>query len=234
MATKATRTTGTQATDYDAIIVGGGHNGLVAAAYLARSGARTLVLEARNKPGGAATTEAPWPDAPDFKVTRLSYVMSLMPPTIINDLQLERHGYKIFPMGPYYQAFPEGGSIKLYADDAQRNHAEVSKWSRQDADAMPRWDAWLAGLAEVLGPLLLTVPPNLGSHKPNDLKETLRLAWRHKNLNVRTIADVTRLMTMSIADLLDDWFESPQVKGALAVNGVIGTWPARTSRAPPT
>src|SRR6516162_229347 len=99
--------------DYDAIIVGGGHNGLVAAAYLARSGARTLVLEARPNTGGAATTEAPWPDAPDFKVTRLSYVMSLLPPTIINDLQLPRHGYKIYPMGPYYQAFPEGGSIRL-------------------------------------------------------------------------------------------------------------------------
>src|SRR5579859_6570484 len=131
--------------DYDAIIVGGGHNGLVAAAYLARSGARTLVLEARSKTGGAATTEAPWPDAPEFKVTRLSYVMSLLPPTIINELELAKHGYKIFPMGPYYQAFPEGGSIKPYADDAQRNHAEVSKWSKQDADAMPRWDAWLAG-----------------------------------------------------------------------------------------
>src|ERR1700759_5564613 len=83
--------------DYDAIIVGGGHNGLVAAAYLARSGARALGLEGRPKTGGAATTEAPWPDAPDFKVTRLSYVMSLLPPTIINDLQLERHGYKIYP-----------------------------------------------------------------------------------------------------------------------------------------
>ena len=69
-------------------------------------------------------------------------------------------------MGPYYQAFPEGGSIKLYADDAKRNHDEVSRWSKKDADAMPRWDAWLAGLAEVLGPLLLTVPPNVGSRKP--------------------------------------------------------------------
>src|SRR5580700_10418626 len=214
----------TQASEYDAIIVGGGHNGLVAAAYLARSGARTVVLEARPHTGGAATTEAPWPDAPDFRVTRLSYVMSLLPPTIINDLELARHGYKIFPMGPYYQAFPEGGSIKLYADDAKRNHEEVSRWSVRDADAMPRWDAWLAGLADVLGPLLLTVPPNLGSHKPRDLAETLRLAWRQRGLSVRTIADVTRLMTMSIADLLDDWFESPQVKGALAVNGVIGTW----------
>jgi len=166
-ATRASAKAGASgSTDYDAIVVGGGHNGLVAAAYLARSGARTLVLEARPNTGGAATTEAPWPDAPDFKVTRLSYVMSLLPPTIINDLALERHGYKIYPMGPYYQAFPEGGSITLYADDAKRNHDEVSRWSKKDADAMPRWDAWLAGLADVLGPLLLTVPPNLGSRKP--------------------------------------------------------------------
>jgi phytoene dehydrogenase-like protein len=209
---------------FDAIVIGGGHNGLVAAAYLARSGARTLVLEARDTTGGAATTEAPWPDAPEFRVTRLSYVMGVMPPSIISDLDLARHGYKVYPMGPYYQAFPEGGSIKLYADDAQRNYQEVSKWSRKDAEAMPRWDAWLEGLADVLGPLLLTVPPKLGSRRPGDLAETLRLAWRQRGLSVRTVADVTRLMTMSIADLLDDWFESPQVKGALAVNGVIGTW----------
>jgi phytoene dehydrogenase-like protein len=212
------------AAGYDAIIVGGGHNGLVSAAYLAQSGARTLVLEARDHPGGAATTEAPWPDAPEFRVTRLSYVMSLLPPTIIKDLDLASRGYKIFPMGPYYQAFPEGGSIKLYADDAKRNYDEVSRWSKKDAEAMPRWDAWLEGLADVLGPLLLTVPPRLGSRLPGDLADTLRLAWRQRGLDVRTIADVTRLMTMSIADLLDDWFESPQVKGALAVNGVIGTW----------
>jgi len=209
---------------FDAIVIGGGHNGLVAAAYLARSGARTLVLEARDTTGGAATTEAPWPEAPEFRVTRLSYVMGVMPPSIISDLDLPRHGYKVYPMGPYYQAFPEGGSIKLYADDAQRNYQEVSKWSRKDAEAMPRWDAWLEGLADVLGPLLLTVPPKLGSRRPGDLAETLRLAWRQRGLSVRTVADVTRLMTMSIADLLDDWFESPQVKGALAVNGVIGTW----------
>jgi phytoene dehydrogenase-like protein len=212
------------AASFDAIVIGGGHNGLVAAAYLARSGARTLVLEARDTTGGAATTEAPWPDAPEFRVTRLSYVMGVMPPSIISDLDLARHGYKVYPMGPYYQAFPEGGSIKLYADDAQRNYQEVSKWSRKDAEAMPRWDAWLEGLADVLGPLLLTVPPKLGSRRPGDLAETLRLAWRQRGLSVRTVADVTRLMTMSIADLLDDWFESPQVKGALAVNGVIGTW----------
>src|SRR3954451_21010407 len=209
---------------YDAIVVGGGHNGLVSAAYLARSGARTVVLEARHKTGGAATTEAPWPDAPDHKVTRLSYVMSLFPPSVARELELEKHGYKVYPMGPYYQAFPEGGSIKIFADDAKRNHDEISKWSKKDADAMVKWDAWMAGLADVLGPLLLTVPPKIGSKKPADLLDTLRLAWRQRGLNVRTIGDVTRLMAMSVSDLLDDWFESSQVKGAMAVNGVIGTW----------
>jgi phytoene dehydrogenase-like protein len=212
------------AESYDAIVVGGGHNGLVAAAYLAKTGAKTLVLEARSTTGGAATTEAPWPDAPEFRVTRLSYVMSLLPPTIMNDLQLERHGYKVFPMGPYYQAFPEGGSLTLYEEESQRAYDEIAKWSKKDADAYSAWNAWLGGLADVLGPLLLTVPPAIGSRKPRDLAATLRLAWRHRGLDVRTIADVTRLMTMSIADLLDDWFESPQIKGALAVNGVIGTW----------
>jgi len=209
---------------YDAIVVGGGHNGLVSAAYLARSGARTLVLEARNSIGGAATTEAPWPDAPHLRVTRLSYVMSLMPPTIVRELDLVRHGYRVHPMGPYYQAFPEGGSLTLYDNDEARSYEQIAKWSKRDAEAWPRWNAWLAGLADVMGPLLTRVPPTIGSHRPSDLLDTARLAWSQRGLDVRTTADITRLMTTSIADLLDDWFESPQIKGAMAVNGVIGTW----------
>ncbi|WP_059017125.1 NAD(P)/FAD-dependent oxidoreductase [Mycobacterium sp. M26] len=209
---------------YDAIVIGGGHNGLVSAAYLARSGAKTVVLEARSALGGAATTEAPWEDAPHLRVTRLSYVMSLMPPTIVRDLSLERHGYKVHPMGPYYQAFPEGGSLTIYEDDPARTYEQIAKWSKKDADAWPKWNAWLEGIADVMGPLLTQVPPSIGSRKPSDLLELAKLAWSQRGLTVRKTGDITRLLTMSISDLLDDWFESPQIKGALAVNGVIGTW----------
>jgi phytoene dehydrogenase-like protein len=209
---------------YDAIVIGGGHNGLVAGAYLAKAGARAVVLEARHKTGGAAATDSPWPEAPEFKVTTYSYVMSLMPDTIIRDLDLNRHGYKVFPMGPYFQAWPDGRSLMLFADDAKRNHDQVAKFSKKDAEAMPRWDAWLGDLAKVMGPLLMTVPPKLGSMKPADLISQAKLGWKLRGLGPRKVGDLTRLMTMSITDLLGDWFESEEVKASLAVNGIIGTW----------
>src|SRR5439155_17655984 len=127
---------------YAAVVIGGGHNGLVAAAYLGRAGMRTVVLEARHKTGGAAATDAPWPDAPEFEVTKLSYVMSLMPPSIVRDLGMERLGYKVFPLGPYYQAWPDGRSISLWQDDARRNHDQIAKFSKKDAEAIAKWDAW--------------------------------------------------------------------------------------------
>ena len=135
---------------YDAIVVGGGHNGLVAAAYLAKKGARALVLEARHKTGGAADTMRPWPDAPEFQVTTLSYVMSLMPDTILRDLDLARHGYRSIPTGPYFVPFPDGRYI-IQHDDPAQNYEEFAKFSKRDADALERWEAWIGGLADVLG-----------------------------------------------------------------------------------
>jgi phytoene dehydrogenase-like protein len=211
-------------TAYDAIVVGGGHNGLIAAAYLAMKGARTVVLEARPKTGGAADTMSPWPEAPDIKVTTLSYVMSLMPDTIQRDLQLERHGYRTVPTGPYFVPFPDGRHIVQYDDDARANHDEFAKFSKRDADAIERWDAWIGGLADVLGPLLMTTPPRIGAMSMRDLTEQLRLAWRFRGLQVQGVADVTRLMTMSIVDILDRFFETDQVKTVMALNGLIGTW----------
>jgi phytoene dehydrogenase-like protein len=209
---------------YDVIVVGGGHNGLVAGAYLAKRGARVVVLEAREKTGGAADTMAPWPEAPDIKVTTLSYVMSLMPDTILRDLELERHGYRSVPVGPYFLPFPDGRCIVHQDDDAAGNHEQFATFSRKDADAIETWDAWIGGLADVLGPLMMTTPPRLGSPAWSDVLEQLRLAWRFRGLDVGGVADVTRLLTMSIVDILDRFFESDQVKTVMALNGLIGTW----------
>jgi phytoene dehydrogenase-like protein len=209
---------------YDAIIIGGGHNGLTSGAYFARAGARTVVLEARGKTGGAADTSAPFPDHPEINVTTYSYVMSLMPPTIIRELNLKQHGYDVTPFGPYYQAFPDGRSITVYADDARKSHESIAQFSKRDADTLPKWEAWLKGVADVLGPLLLHVPPKLGSLAVGDLIASAQSAWKMRKLGTRGVADVTRLFTMSVSDLLDDWFESDEIKGMLAVNGVIGTW----------
>jgi phytoene dehydrogenase-like protein len=212
-----------QANRYDAAIIGGGHNGLVAAAYLAKAGARTVVLEARHKTGGAAATDQPWPDHPEFKVTTLSYVMSLMPDRIIDDLRLREHGYRVHPVGPYVMPF-EDGRVLIQYEDNEKNYDEFAKFSKADADGLERWDAWIGGLAAVLGPLLMTTPPEIGSRRPGDLLDQLRLAWRFRGLDVRTVGEVTRLMTMSIGDLVSRFFESEPIRAVMTINGLIGTW----------
>jgi phytoene dehydrogenase-like protein len=200
---------------FDVVIVGGGHNGLVAAGLLAKRGARVVVCERRPVVGGAAVTEQPW--GRDYRVTALSYVVSLMPPSIERELGLARFGYRVFPQHGYFAPHRDGRFLQLRPD-------VLAQWSAADADALDRWDAWLGHLAGVLGPLLGTIPPALGSRRPGDVIDQARLAWRLRGLGARGVADVTRLFTMSIADLLDDWFRHPAVKGVLAVSGVIGTW----------
>ncbi|MGE5227310.1 MAG: phytoene desaturase family protein [Planctomycetaceae bacterium] len=210
---------------YDAIVVGGGHNGLVAAAYLAKHGARTVVLEKRHKTGGAADTMEPWPDEyPGVKVNTLSYTMSLMPPSVRRDLQLERFGFKLLPLGQGYLPMRDGGSI-IQADDEATTHASIARYSKADADAYVEFYAWIGRIADILGPMLMQTPPKVGSKKPGDLWDVAKLAWSlRKEYDQATVADVTRLFTMSAHDLLDRWFETPQMKGFMSVNGIIGTW----------
>src|SRR5260221_12214922 len=149
--------------EFDAVIVGGGHNGLVAAAYLARSGLRTLVCERRDVVGGAAVSEHPF--GPDYTVTSLSYVVSLLPADLVNDLSLNRHGYHVYPQGPYFAPRADGRYLRL-PDAPTARHDEIPKFSAADADAYPRYEAHLSALGQVLGPLLDEVPPRLGSRRP--------------------------------------------------------------------
>jgi phytoene dehydrogenase-like protein len=210
---------------FDAIVVGGGHNGLVAAAYLAKAGARTVVLEAREKTGGAADTSAPFPDYPDLNVSTLSYVMSLMPPSVIRDLKMKEFGYEVYAMDGSYSPQPDAGGIRVSKGDEKASYESLCQFSKHDADAMDDWHAWLQRSADMLGPMLMETPPTLGSMSLGDLADQARFGLKmRKGMSTRQAADITKLFTMSASDLLDEWFESTEIKALLSTDGIIGTW----------
>jgi phytoene dehydrogenase-like protein len=206
---------------HDVVVVGGGHNGLVAAAYLARSGLDTLVCERRGVLGGAAVSEHPF--GPDYTVTSLSYVVSLLPPGLVRDLRLASQGYHVYPQGPYFAPRADGRYLSLPADPAARR-AQIAKFSSRDADAYEPYQARLACLAAILGPLLDEIPPRLGSRRPRDLWRQGLLLRHLRKLDERAAVDVTRLLASSVADLVERYFCSDALRGLLSVSGVIGTW----------
>ena len=205
----------------DVVIIGGGHNGLVAAAYLARAGLSTLVLERRDVVGGAAVSEHPF--GPDYTITSLSYVVSLLPPDLVRDLHLDRHGYHVFPQGPYFAPRADGRYLGLPQDPAQRR-AQIAKFSAADAANYEAYDQHMARMAAILAPLLGEIPPRLGSRHPQDLLRQGLLLRHLRKVDTRAAVDLTRLLTGSIADLLDGYFASDALRGLLSVSGVIGTW----------
>jgi phytoene dehydrogenase-like protein len=202
----------------DAVVIGGGHNGLVCAAYLARRGLDVLVLESRPAPGGAATTEEPWPG---YTVSTASYVVSLMPERIVTDLDLRRHGYRTSILEPdYYVPYADGSSLTLWGE-AGKSAAEIARFSKSDADSYLAFDAYLSRLGKLVGELMFVIPPNL---RLGDVASWLRLGGRLRHWTGRDVAEVVRLFTLSAADLLDEWFDDDRVKGALATQAIIGAW----------
>ena len=184
----------------DVVIIGGGHNGLVAAAYLARAGLSALVCESRDIVGGAAVSEHPF--GPDYTMTSLSYVVSLLPRIWSVTFSWSRHGYHVYPQGPYFAPRADGRYLRLPHDSAE-SRAQIAKFSPRDAISYDAYEAHMAGIGAILGPMLTEIPPRLGSHRPQDLLRQGLLLRHLKKVDARSAVDITRLLTGSIADLLD-------------------------------
>jgi phytoene dehydrogenase-like protein len=204
---------------YDAIVIGGGHNGLTNGAYLAKAGLKTLILERRHLVGGAAITEELYPG---FKFTTFSYALSLLRPDIIHELELTKHGFLPLLM-PSTFAPMENGDYLMLGQDRDENLREIARHSPHDADAYDQYEHDMAMVAHALKPLLDMVPPNVLSKEPEELARMAGLAQRFRDMEPRVMHNAVRLLTGSAADFLDDYFESEIMKGWLASSGIIGT-----------
>ncbi|CAN5199652.1 NAD(P)/FAD-dependent oxidoreductase [soil metagenome] len=204
---------------YDAIIIGGGHNGLTSAAYLARAGWRVLVLERRHVLGGAAVTEEIFPG---FRFTVASYVVSLLRPEIIRELELPRHGLSILPLDGTFT--PLDDDYLWRVDDHSKTQREIRRWSRADAEAYDEYGLLMVEMARFIKPILSVVPPDPSRLRPGEWLPLAGLARAFSKLPEAQQAVFIQLMTMSAADFLDQWFETDPLKATMSASGVIGTF----------
>jgi phytoene dehydrogenase-like protein len=213
---------------YDAVIIGGGHNGLIAAAYLARGGLRALVLERRHVLGGAAVTEE---IVPGFRFSVASYVVSLLRPEVIRELDLPRHGLDILPLdGTFTPLRPGegpkrgGGDYLWRVNDHGRTVRELRRWSLNDAEAYEEYGRLMVEMARFIKPILGIVPADPTDLDPRPLMPLASLARRFQQLPERQQAVFVQLMTMSAADFLEQWFETDPLKATMSASGIIGTY----------
>ena len=204
------------------MIVGGGHNGLVAAAYLARAGLSTLVCERREIVGGAAVSEHPF--GPDYTVTSLSYVVSLLPAGPGPRLATGAARLPRLPAGPVLRAARRRPLPAAAARPGRSATPRSPSSPRATPPPIRRTRRTWTGIGAILGPMLSEIPPRLGSRRPQDLLRQGLLLRHLRNVDTRAAVDITRLLSSSIADLLDGYFESDALRGLLSVSGVIGTW----------
>jgi phytoene dehydrogenase-like protein len=207
-------------TRYDAIIVGGGHNGLVCAAYLARAGRRVLVVERRHVLGGAAVTEELYPG---FRFSVCSYVVSLFRPHIIRELELAKHGMELIPLECSFLPLPDGDSLCRWAD-RHETRREISRFSPKDAEIYPEFGQAMTKMSHFVKAIIDAPAPDPTSLRPSQLSRLLRLGRKFKSLGPELMHLHTQLLTMSSVDYLDLWFESPVLKAPMSVSGIIGTF----------
>src|SRR5437868_12864634 len=206
--------------NYDVIVIGGGHNGLVTAAYLARAGRQVLVLERRHVLGGAAVTEE---INPGFKYSVCSYVVSLLRPEIIRDLDLPRHGLEILPLDGTFTPMPSGDYLWRVNDHA-KTRREIARHSRVDAEAYDEFGKAMVEMGRFVKPILSMTAPDPTSLALKGLRDLLSTARRFQRLPAEDKYNQVQLMTMSAADFLDQWFETDVLKATMSASGIIGTF----------
>src|SRR5688500_3251057 len=205
---------------YDAIIIGGGHNGLTAAAYLARAGRKVLVLERRHVLGGAAVTEEVFPG---FRFSVCSYVVSLLRPELIRELDLPRHGLEILPLDGTFTPMPSGDYLWRVSDHA-KTRGDIARHSRLDAEAYDEYGRAMVEMGRFVKPILGMLPPDPTSLDPRGLKQLMFLLRRFQRLPRNDQYNQVQLMTMSAVDFLDQWFETDVLKATMSASGIIGTF----------